>query len=822
MRFGSRTAIKLAWAAYLLLTSIYCLLAYLPYTYYAVIKAPPYEWMPWFVAHHAHIYCALLACTAIVWTRRTQVYFFIFFGSCALAGLVLLFHPLLPGLQCNSADYTWSLIALFPLTIVSTSEIIAVRPKVDASYQSSLTYLPMVLAAIAISLITLLGTKIKFYRQGRPVGIHLKNFELGLWTVVTHVVLALIVVSAANLIFALAAKTARPRVVGFVTIVIAVGTAFTIGLKNFLNTAFSFEGWRSMLYAVVMASALISVVCSVLLAWRSAPYAGTAKASNKFGMAAALVVLLASALVLPSTVSEWDWNSVIQRAFTLLLWLALAAVLHRLLHRPQIYSIPAVLAVLLISTCSYKALQWTAFLWSKPLGPTNEDVLASIENYSLQNVSLQLAHHALGNAPETEKCGDLCRIMRQYTNIRNAQTTTEVKLVDSLVPSAGEHPNIFIFVIDSMRPDYLGAYNPKVNFTPHIDSLARDSIVFRNAYTQYAGTTLSEPAIWSGAMLLHAHYLRPFENVNSLEKLAKTDGYKMVISFDSVLKELLSPSDQLVKLDTGKPWNEFEMCSTVQQLDASLDARSDKASPVFFYAQPMNVHMFARNQQPLAQNIGWRRSGFSPRISNEVHEVDQCMGEFVTGLKARGMYDNSIIILASDHGDATGEFGRQTHSSIIYPEVMHVPLIVHLPKSMQGKFMDNRDGISTLTDIAPTLYYLLGHQPIHANPMYGHPLFAKTKAELARHDRHEVFFASDEVAVYGLLEQNGRYLYATYDSPARSFLFDLEHDPNAEHSVLTAEEKKHYDEKIIDYLKMIADFYGYKPQVGTLLSARKR
>jgi hypothetical protein len=254
MRFGSRTAIKLAWAAYLLLTSVYCLLAYLPYTYYAVIKAPPYEWLPWFVAHHARMFWVLLAFTVIVWTRRTQAYFLFFFGSCALAGLVLLFHPLLPGLQCNSADYTWSLIALFPLIVVSTSEIITAWPKDDASSQSSLSYLPMVLAAIAISLVTLLATKINFYRQGRPVAIHLKNFELGLWTVITHVVLAMIVVSVVNLVFAAAAKTPRPRIVRWVTIVIAVGAVLTVGLKNFLNTAFSFEGWRSMLYAIVVAS----------------------------------------------------------------------------------------------------------------------------------------------------------------------------------------------------------------------------------------------------------------------------------------------------------------------------------------------------------------------------------------------------------------------------------------------------------------------------------------------------------------------------------------------------------------------------------------
>jgi len=54
-----------------------------------------------------------------------------------------------------------------------------------------------------------------------------------------------------------------------------------------------------------------------------------------------------------------------------------------------------------------------------------------------------------------------------------------------------------------------------------------------------------------------------------------------------------------------------------------------------------------------------------------------------------------------------------------------------------------------------------------------------------------------------------------------SALGSLANDPNAEHSILTAAEKKQYDERIIDYLKMIGDFYGYKPGIGNLLASGK-
>lgn len=58
------------------------------------------------------------------------------------------------------------------------------------------------------------------------------------------------------------------------------------------------------------------------------------------------------------------------------------------------------------------------------------------------------------------------------------------------------------------------------------------------------------------------------------------------------------------------------------------------------------------------------------------------------------------------------------------------------------------------------------------------------------------------------------------DSPPTSYLFDLERDPNAEHDILTDAEKKKYDERIIGELQQIADYYGYKPGVGSLLVAQ--
>jgi len=210
------------------------------------------------------------------------------------------------------------------------------------------------------------------------------------------------------------------------------------------------------------------------------------------------------------------------------------------------------------------------------------------------------------------------------------------------------------------------------------------------------------------------------------------------------------------------------------------------------------------------------------RITYEVHWVDSCLGDFFSYLKQHGSYDNSIIIVTSDHGDATGEFGRLSHSTSIWPEIMKVPLIVHLPAEMRSQLVYDDDRLATLTDVAPTLYYLLGHRPIRQNPLYGRPLFALSKQELDNYPQRDLLLASDVRAVYGILTADGKYLYTTYDSPAQSYLFDLVADPNAQHNILTAALKQRYDEEIIEHLHVIGDYYGYKPGVGSLLASTAR
>ena len=834
--------LKAVSGTYFVLTSLYCLLAFLPYTFCAFIKTPPYAWMPWLAHHQAALYWSAMAAALIsLWPWQKGRRTWIGIGLLIAAGIYLTLRPFLPGLENNSTAYAWSLIALLPLVGI------AVWQSASAAGQRELQSIDSsgvpfgfsagLLVAVVVSVIYSIGARVRVYSESHTLAFHWQDAAVAFWSLVSHLALAIVVLSALNLIGLLAAKTPRPQVVrrGLVGALITVVLSFV--LARFLSNAMSFDGWSAYLYASAFAFTLTIWGFSIVEPFLARKIEDKPGTSSTFSaghdsklsptrtiatwIAMGMITLLA--LGSRSLIGGEDWNGFVESTSALLFWIAMSLCVYRLRPVRANYSALVIVAVLIVGVFIYKGLQVTEIFWGKSVGSTDDEISLKLEEYGAGDASFLLAHHMLGNG-RGEVCGDLCRIMREYTNVRDTRTNTEVELVSNLSMTQSTRPNIFMFVVDAMRPDYLGAYNPRVNYTPNLDAFARDSIVLHNAYSQYAGTSLSEPALWSGAMMLHAHYLKPFSKVNGLEQMLRADNYQMVVSMDEVLKEVLLPDDRLTKLDTDKQlWNQLEIGSTVRQGETELDRRNGSQGPVFFYDQPKDVHQFARNDVPSPTSQHWQApDGMSIRISYEVHWVDKCLGEFFSYLKQRGMYDNSIIIVTSDHGDATGEFGRMSHSTSIWPEVMQVPLIIHLPSKMREHLVYDDTRLSTLTDITPTLYYLLGHRPVVQNALYGRPLFTETKQELDRYPRRDLLLASDVRAVYGILTADGRYLYTTYDSPAQSYLFDLASDPNAEHNILTPPLKQHYDEEIIGHLHQLGDFYGYKPGVGSLLASSAR
>lgn len=818
MKAQATVLLKLFWGTYFILASLYCFLAFVPYTYLFVIVNPPYPWLDPFAHYNlALLWTAVAASVVSSWLSGEQrAYRVVALGQSSFALFISFFNPL-PHIQNTRIALLWSAVFLLPVLLTCTYELsrrTSVAGREDRC--PSIAYSNAALVGFLVGLISVAIPPLHAGIHHVFVLIQRSDLELMFWVLVEHVTLAIVIASIINLLRLFLPRFTRnafllgPGVVGLVVFV-----CLSLGCCFFVQNSLSLHGWAAWLYSVGIAAALILFGLSLLL-----PVARAAKASawHRWLPTAAAIGLLVLAVGGSLAIEQDDdWNGILHQIFTLLIWVVFAIGICGMRLSQRQYTVRTILAIT-IGTCGlYGVLNYSEPVWAGGLGPNKKVILHVMSNYSTQNTSFELVDKMLGNQPG-EHCDVACKTLRQYSNMHNATISRDLKLVDELAPSPAPKPDIFLIVIDSLRPDYLGVYNPRIDFTPNIDAFARDSVVMRRAYSDYAGTSLSEPSIWSGALLLHSHYARPFQKVNSLEKLARVDGYQIVLSYDEILRQIIEPSGDIIKLDTDKKlWSSIEFSSSMEQLETVLNRRNPQDRPVLFYTQSMNVHEHANgsNNLPERTSQNWQsRPGLDDRIGYAIHQVDGFFGGFIAYLKFRNLYDQSIIIVTADHGDATGELGRWSHSVIIYPEVMRIPMIVHLPKSMQGRYVYDENRIAALIDITPSLYYLLGHRPLKTSPLIGHPMFVENAEEFQSYPRQDLFLASDALPAYGILAGDGRWMYTTYDSPSRSMLFDLQQDPDAQRNVLTPAIKKEYDDQVLQYFHLLSDFYGYHPTGG--------
>ena len=236
--------------------------------------------------------------------------------------------------------------------------------------------------------------------------------------------------------------------------------------------------------------------------------------------------------------------------------------------------------------------------------------------------------------------------------------------------------------------------------------------------------------------------MKPFSPIDNLERLLHHGGYRQYVSVDEILGLILENDARPDSLEMphadahGEGDLQVRICETFAQLATRLD-HDPRTAPVFFYSQPQNLHIrVLANDQPV-QYAGLRigqTEFFEPAVTTLRH-VDACFGSFIAHLKTGGWYDNSIIVLTSDHGDAYGEGGRWGHGFYVAPEIVRVPLIMHVPPALRTGRSIDLVSLALLTDVTPTLFDLLGSPPTGPSPLTGRslmPLVAASKTHEAR------------------------------------------------------------------------------------------
>jgi arylsulfatase A-like enzyme len=135
---------------------------------------------------------------------------------------------------------------------------------------------------------------------------------------------------------------------------------------------------------------------------------------------------------------------------------------------------------------------------------------------------------------------------------------------------------------------------------------------------------------------------------------------------------------------------------------ASRWLENKKNGPFFSWLHYFDPHSPYDAPEPY-KNMYPGKSKLS-RYNGEITYVDFQLGRFIEYLKSKGLYDQTLIIVAADHGEAFGErHGRVVehgHGKHLYDTTQHVPLIVKLPGGTRNMRIDH---VVELVDIAPTI-----------------------------------------------------------------------------------------------------------------------
>lgn len=874
---------RLGFCLFVLLTSLYCVLSYVPFTYYWLIKGDLFAWMPVFVKHHALLYVlslALIVPSLMEAVRRPQTrrltIWFLFFN--VAAGLCLLFYPLLPDLPNNSDSLRWSLITLFPLVWLAAIDYSMQLPKRKWSETQGEGSLSLRAAAMSAVFLTVLYAGICYLRFGMRGEFQLSRSEMLIvagWSMFSYLLIFLTIFIALQLIGAVAARFSVPARARFFLRLLLGSVAAVLIIRGYILSAISFDGGMAYLYA-----ASVSVTIAGLLGGIRLKLAGivneapdvaaapvvpdeeqaleqdAADSSSLFsfmrrrrGACLSLIrltMITITAYALSLSLARMDWDFLLQKLAVLAVWTVTVFALRsmaRTTKKKKQYSLRVLFLLVVISIGLFRYAGTSAqAAIPRVLRNENLNVSATLETYAAHDISFRVSQDIFtavssfsvkklwkqymgGVLPTTvalttgevqaepdEDNGFYGYLKRNTNLLPTVQVEpVEVKLVENLKPTSKAKPNIFIIVVDSLRQDYLSPYNPKVNFTPQVESFARESVVMQNSFTPYGGTVLSEPAIWSGTMQLHKQYIEPYYPMNALQKLLEAENYEMYLTVDPVLEIIVKPSPGIVKLDqNANTWQALDLNHSLKELQSKMDARTDRTRPVFAYTQPQNLHLRNLELKRAANAPADDVPGFENYYATRVRQMDQAFGEFVAYLKSTGEYDNSIIILTSDHGDALGELGRWGHGTWIYPEILRIPLIVHLPTKLRDGLYCDSQAVALSSDITPTLYYLLGQRPIVRNEVFGKPLFTETANEQASYRQRSYLVASSYGPTYGILSNNGRFLFISDAANQKDYYFDLVKDSKGLRNLVTAELRAKNEQLIRQHIEGINRFFNFR------------
>ena len=343
--------------------------------------------------------------------------------------------------------------------------------------------------------------------------------------------------------------------------------------------------------------------------------------------------------------------------------------------------------------------------------------------------------------------------------------------------------NVLLITVDTIRADRIGAYGFEEIDTPIIDSLAARGVTFTRAYSPTPLTLPSHTSIFSGTFPPYhgvrdnAAFVAPPE-LTMMAELFHANGYSTAAfvgafvldsrwgleqGFETYFDEFELPRQHIVELGAvQRPANEV--------IDAALEWLGGEGSPPFF----LWVHLYDPHT-PYAPPEPYKSRYEDRPYLGEIAFTDAQIGRLLEALQTRGLWDNTFVVLAGDHGESLGEHHEIEHGFFIYEESTHVPLIVSLPfAQLQGI---RRSELVSLVDILPTIVEMSGlAAPPELQGLSLVPLFFGQPDDWRQYVYSETFYPRYHFGWSELQAvQDDRYKLILSPDPE---LFDLVEDPD--------------------------------------------
>ena len=192
------------------------------------------------------------------------------------------------------------------------------------------------------------------------------------------------------------------------------------------------------------------------------------------------------------------------------------------------------------------------------------------------------------------------------------------------------------------------------------------------------------------------------------------------------------------------------------------------------------------------------------RYDEMILYADSAFADFLSFLKEAKLYDNTLLIVSSDHGESF-EHGYKGHGGpYLYQQLVHIPLLIHLPGQNTGKMIKSN---AEQIDIAPTIVDLLGF--VDSGWFEGESLKAAMLEDYVS-EKPKYLMNLEQSEIKGVRQSRsvavvkGSYKYIYYPDWKRGELYDLARDHAEQHNLAQIEKER------ADYLHslMIRDLPG--------------